>query len=90
MNELLNKMTDKDVVLDTDASFSYVGHLSAWDERNLELEGVVIYDEKIVKVSLEEFLIECRKNGLFASRGRTLINRSHVLAISLFEDVIIP
>jgi hypothetical protein len=83
-------MKDSDIVLDTDAAFSYVGRLTGWDDRHLELDNLVIFDERIVKVSLEEFLVECKRNGLATSRGKTLINRDRVLAISLFEDVVVP
>ena len=90
MIDLLNDMKECEVVLDTDASFSYVGRLNAWDDHYIELDSLVVYDERIVKISLEEFLIECRRNGLTNSRGKTLINRNRVLAISSFDAIIMP
>ena len=90
MSELLERYRNKEVVLDTDASFSYVGRLMEWDDRHLEIESLTVYDARIIKVSLEEFLVECRRNGLCDSRGNTLIARNRILAISLFDDVVVP
>ncbi len=88
MSELLNEMTGKQVVADTDTRIAYVGELHRIDDFFLELTNVSIYDDKVIRVSLEEFLVEGVKNEFPISRGKTLLQRSRVLAVSLLEEII--
>lgn len=89
MDEILESLKTKDVVVDTDSRFCYIGSVKGYDDRFLELSDVAIYDEMVVKVTLEEFLIECTKHGTPVSRGKTLINRERILAISTIEDIVL-
>ena len=89
MSTKLDELVGKEIVIDTDSRFCYIGNAAGYDEHFIELKDVAIYDEMVVKVSLEEFLVECNKNGTPVSRGKTLVNRGRIIAISTIEDIVL-
>ena len=89
MSTKLDGLIEKEIVIDTDSRFCYIGKLAGYDEHFIELADVAIYDEMVVKVTLEQFLIECNKNGTPVSRGKTLVNRSRIVAISSIADIVV-
>ncbi len=89
MPDLVAKLLDQQVVLDTDSGISYIGKLIEADARHYELEDVAIYDAKMIKVSLEEYLVECRKNGFPVSRGTTMVSTQRVLCMSAVDGIVV-
>ncbi len=90
MTNLLDNYRDEQVVVDTDSRLSYLGRLTGGDEHYLRLTDVAIYDLEVVRVSLEEYLIECAKEGAPVSRKEILIKQSRVMAVSRLSDIIQP
>ena len=89
MSTKLDDLVKSEIVIDTDSRFCYIGMAASYDEHFIELTDVAIYDEMVVKVTLEEFLIECHKNGTPVSRGKTLVNRERIIAISTVSDIVV-
>lgn len=87
MSDTLHSLNDQMIVLDTDSRMSYIGRMTAFDDHYIVLEELTVFDEKIIRVTLEEFLHEGRKNGFPVSRGRTLISRPRIISISPINEL---
>lgn len=81
---------NRNVVVDTDTSYTYIGRFVRFEEANVFLEDVIIYDDETIRVPLEEYLIECASIGFSPSRKSVWLNRHKVISISLLEDIIVP
>jgi len=87
---MLSKFINKKIVIDTTTQFAYLGKLKKIDELSMLLIDSVIIDAMIIKITLEEYLIECAENGYCPSRKSILISRDKVISVSLLSDIIIP
>ena len=85
---MLQEFLEKSVVVDTDCRFAYLGTLVKIEEKSLYLNQVCIYDPDLIRISLEQFLIESVKFGFSPSRNYLWINRERVVAVSLLEHII--
>ncbi len=82
---------NQNVVVDTETGLTFIGRLTALqDTRSLVLEHVTIYDETTIRISVEEYIIECAENGFAPVRKTVCINRDKVVSMSLLADIIIP
>ncbi len=79
----------QNIVVDTETHLSFVGQLTTFEERSLLLDDVLIVDTTIIKIPVEEYLIECLENGFSPSRKSIWINANKIISISLLSDVIV-
>jgi len=87
---MLAKFLNKDIVIDTTIHIGYIGKLKKFDEQSMLLRDAVIIDTTIIKIAIEEYLIECAKNGFCPSRKSILVGRDKVISVSLLSDIIVP
>ncbi len=78
------------VVVDTTTHLTYIGVLVKVEENSISLKDVVIFDNTKIRVSLEEYLIECATVGVSPSRKELWMNRDKVISISRLRDISIP
>ncbi len=91
-------MTDKDgipeqilgknVVVDAQGQFVYIGRLRKAGERFLELEDVDVHDNSDTTTPKEIYIMDARKYGIKKNRRSVYILADHVVSISPLEDVI--
>ena len=78
------------VVIDTVTHLTYVGLLTKVSETSLCMQEVAIIDEGIIKIPLEQYLIECATHGSCPSRKSVWVERSKIISLSRLDDIIIP
>ena len=84
----INKLLKKDVVIYTSSRLSFIGKLEAVDKAYYELSDLAVYDREVVRISLEEYIIEAQQNGITASAKRMLIPYDNVICLTALKDLL--
>ncbi len=88
---MLPEFFNQDIVVDTETRLTYVGRLIKVDDRSSPcLENVTIYDDQIIRVPLEQYLIECAAHGFAPVRKLVWVNPQKIVSVSLLNDIIVP
>ena len=92
MSDLSAKLAElkgKQIVVDTDSSYVYVGTLEEWGSDYLAMVDVDVHDTADSKGTKEQYAHEARKLGTRSNRHLTYIRLARVLSISKLDDVIV-
>jgi hypothetical protein len=81
-------LVGRDVVIDTDSSFVYIGRLEDVEDHFLALSTVDVHDMGDSRVTKEMYVLEAMKYGVRANRRFVYVARSRVLSVSLLDDVV--
>ena len=87
--EEVKAMMGKQVVVDTDSSYIYVGTLESIGRDYFCLSNVDVHDTDDSKSTKEHYAHESRKLGSRFNRKMTYVRLDRVLSISLVDDVIV-
>jgi hypothetical protein len=88
MTELWQDYLNQQVVVDTDSHLSFIGTLVALDDKYVKLAEVAVYDEKVVRVTLEQYLVEALKHGVPSSRRELLVRQHRIVAFGRLADIV--
>ena len=86
--EELQNLLNKQVVIDTDSSYMYVGTLESIGSDFLALSNVDVHDTADSKSTKEQYAHEARKLGARFNRKLTYVRVARVLSISKLDDII--
>ncbi len=81
-------LVGRDIVIDTDSSFVYVGRLEGVDDHFVAMSTVDVHDMKDSRVTKEIYVLEAVKYGLRANRKVVYVAKGRILSVSLLEDVV--
>src|SRR5260221_737998 len=81
-------MYGKQVVVDTDTSYVYVGLLESAGSDYLALTVVDVHDTADSKSTKEAYAHESKKLGVRANRKITYVRLARVISISALDDII--
>ena len=84
----MEELKGKEVVLDTDTSYIYVGILLDIHDDCLVMENLDVHDKNDLDMSKEKYILETRRHGVKENRKKVWILRERVVSISLLEDVL--
>ena len=84
----MEELKGKEVVVDTDTSYIYVGILVDIRDDCLVMEKTDVHDRNDLEMSKEKYILETRRYGVKENRKKTYILREKVVSISLLEDVL--
>jgi len=84
----LAAMIGKQIVVDTDSSYIYVGLLENAGADYLALSGVDVHDTSGSKSTKDAYAHETKKLGTRANRKLTYVRMARIVSISLLDDVI--
>ena len=84
MNEFLNR----NVVIDVEAQFVYVGELTDVHEKSVILGNADVHDLRDSKTTREVYVLDTKVHGIRANRKRVVVARDKVVSISLLDDVL--
>ena len=84
MNEFLNR----NVVIDVEAQFVYVGELAAVNVKDVVLVNADVHDLRDSATTREVYVLDTKVHGITANRKRVAVARSQIVSISLLEDVL--
>jgi small nuclear ribonucleoprotein (snRNP)-like protein len=79
---------DKNVVVDTNSNFLYIGKLEDVGDHFLILQQADVHDRSESPSTNEKYIMEAKKLGVRCNRKRVHIRIEEVISISLLEDVI--
>jgi len=82
-------LVGKQIVVDTDSSYIYVGTLESAGEDYLALSNVDVHDTKDSKTTKEQYAHETRKLGSRSNRKLTYVRLTRVLSISKLDDILV-
>ncbi|MCP4169205.1 MAG: hypothetical protein GY758_00350 [Fuerstiella sp.] len=84
MKDFLNR----NVVIDVEAQFVYVGELIEVHEKTLTLDNADVHDLGDSKTTREGYVRDTKVHGIRANRKRVMIARHKVVSISVLDDVV--
>ena len=83
----LKDYVGREVVLDTDSRFLYVGTLSGIDDTFCDLTDADVHDSTATTTTRDMYIINVKKYGIKKNRDRVLVRRTHVVSLSRLSDV---
>ncbi len=78
----------KQVVVDVEAPFVYLGRLAAIHDKTLVLKGADVHDLRDSATTREVYVREVRVHGIEPNRKSVHIQLEKIVSISPLEDVI--
>jgi len=85
--ERLKDYVGREVVLDTDSRFLYVGTLTGIDDAFCELTDADVHDTTATTTTRDMYIINVQKYGIKKNRDRILVRRDRVVSLSLLSEV---
>ena len=79
---------NKDIVLDTDSNFLYIGRLLNVTQHFVILANAEVHDRRESSTMNEKYLMDCKKFGIRSNRKKVLVRLDRVISFSLLEDVV--
>lgn len=89
MSDLCDRLRERDVVLDVNGMYVYLGTLTDWDEKYLTLEPADVHDLRDTATSRERYILESRLHGIRANRQRVHVRWDEVVSLSALADVLV-
>lgn len=87
MSEELRKYLGKDVILDTDSRWLYIGVLKEVGRNYFVLEEVDAHDLSETTSTREEYILTVKRDGKVVNRKRQIVRKEVVVGISFLNDV---
>lgn len=89
MSDLCDQLRGRDVVLDVNGMYVYLGTLTGWDEKSLTLEPADVHDLRDTATSRERYILDSRLHGIRANRQRVHVRWDEVVSFSALADVLV-
>lgn len=86
---MLEGLTGRQVVIDVQAPYVFVGTLEAVDEHSVQLSHVDVHDLRDSNTTRERYLLDTRTDGIRTNRRRVFVQRSQIVSISALDDILI-
>jgi hypothetical protein len=83
-----DEFTGKQVVVDTNSHYVYVGKFESIGEEFLVLTSADCHDSTQSQTTKEVYLIDVKKTGINPNRNRVFIRKPVVVSISLVDDIV--
>ena len=84
----LEQFLSRKVVIDFRAEYVCLGTLRSIGEHFLELKNADLHDLRDTDTSRENYIAACVITGIKRNRKKLLVNRSEIVAIADFEDIV--
>ncbi|MBF0275032.1 MAG: hypothetical protein HQK84_07355 [Nitrospinae bacterium] len=81
------ELIGKEVVLDTNTRFLYVGTLIKWNKESVILEKADVFDQEKSMKSRDLHLLEALKGGINYNRHCVRVMVSSIVSVSLLSEV---
>jgi len=88
MAGLLKKHAGKEVVIDTDSGWVYIGTLKGSDNFCITLENADAFDYAETSLSKHEYIMLVKNDGVAPNRKELDILKNRVVAITLLSDIL--
>lgn len=88
MSDLCRQLQGREIVLDVNGMYVYLGTLTDWDEKYLTLEPADVHDLRDTATSRERYILDSRLHGIRTNRQRVHVRWSEIVSLSALEDVL--
>jgi hypothetical protein len=85
---MLEKLVEREVVVDLRSPFVCLGTLQGMDELHLDLRNADLHDLRDTQTTRENYVAASRATGIKRNRKRVLVVRAEVVAVSCLDDVV--
>ncbi len=85
---MLEEMKGENVVVDLRSEFVCLGTLYTIHEHYLELRNADLHDLRDTDTTRENYVAASLSTGIKRNRKRVLLNRSEIVAVARFTDVV--
>jgi small nuclear ribonucleoprotein (snRNP)-like protein len=82
------RFLNKDIVVDTNSSYLYIGTFVNFDEDFIELKDVDVHDSREGQSTKERYIMEAKKFGTKPNRKSVSIFRDSIVSVSSIQDII--
>jgi len=89
METALQTLIGRNVVLDTNGPFVYLGRLVEITEQGFWLEDADVHNRDEGHASKEVYVFEAKQHGIHVNRKRVFVLRAGVVSLSALEDVVV-
>lgn len=89
MPDLCDQLQGREVVLDVNGMYVYLGTLTEWDDKYLTLEPADVHDLRDTATSRERYILDSRQHGIRVNRRRVHVRWSEVVSLSALDDVLV-
>ena len=84
----MEEYLQRNVVIDVESLFVYVGELQTVSEKNVSLVNADVHDLRDSNTTRERYVLDTKLHGIRPNRRRVLIGRTQIISISLLDDVL--
>ena len=85
----VERLLDREVVIDASSRYVYLGRLAGGDETFLVLEEADAHDLRDTATTREEYVLAARRHGVSPNRARVYVRAAEVVSVSALDDVIV-
>ena len=85
----IKALIGKQIVVDTDSSYVYIGLLEAAGAEYFTMSSVDVHDTTDSKSTKEHYAHESRKLGARENRKMTYVRLARVVSVSKLEDILV-
>jgi hypothetical protein len=87
MKSDLEEYLNKEIVIDSNSSWIYIGVLEKVTENCVVLSNADAHDNIDTSTSKELYVFESKTTGIKSNRNRVHVNLDHVVSFCLLEDI---
>ncbi len=87
-DSVMKEFINRNVVIDVEAQFVYVGELTDVHEKTVILGDADVHDLRDSQTTREVYVLDTKVHGIRANRKRVFVARHKVVSISLLDDVV--
>jgi hypothetical protein len=87
MIEYISGLKGREIVIDTDTEYIYIGTLASVAPGHIILEKVDVHERGPNEGTKEKYVHEARKIGVRANRHKVALRMDRIVSVSLLEDV---
>ena len=84
----LGDLIGRDVVIDMESPYVYVGTLIGQDHGHLTLAKADVHDLRDTNTTREVYVLDSKRHGIRANRMQVLVCRDGIVSLSALDDVI--
>ena len=84
----MEELIGKEVVVDTDTSFIYLGTLEEIQKDSMVLTDVDVHDRHDIETTKEKYILDTRRFGVKHNRKKVYVVRERIVSVSELGDII--
>ncbi|GAB5440711.1 MAG: hypothetical protein Fues2KO_10600 [Fuerstiella sp.] len=85
---MLEELNGRQVVIDVQAQYVYVGRLEAISPTSVLLVDVDVHDLRDSNTTRERYVLDTKLDGIRANRRRVYVQQSQIVSISALDDIL--